>query len=442
MSFGEVSDYCKNCEAQKPPQPTNSLEEALPPVAMPISLWATATNALIAVNAAVFIAMLASGTDWLTPSTNQLIRWGADYGPDTLGGQYWRVITSAFVHVGILHLLLNMFCLWKLGRLAERLLGPLPVLGTYLITGAGAGIFSLSWQPMRVSAGASGAIFGIAGVLVTVLYYGKLNLPKENRHRVLGYVVKFSLLNLLYGLRANVDNMAHLGGLVIGLVLGFFLARSFSLGAQERPEQHRRVLLTGVIGVVLLLLPVVKAKAHVLELYRGRQALEKHDYNGAAAEFKKYVAASPNDAYGHAVLGFSYHSLKSYDEAEQEYEKGLALSPDDDFIQVNLAEIYVHQNKSAQAVPLFRRAIPKIDPDAEVYYFYGLALSDVGSFPEAEQALRQSTSLNESDADAHSLLASVLRKQGKSAAALQEEKRASELTRQPKEEAAKATAGR
>jgi rhomboid protease GluP len=430
MTFGDVSDYCKDCQPQAPPKPKNSLEEALAPVAMPISKWATATNALIAVNVAVFLAMCATGVDLFAPNREQLIRWGADNGPDTLGGQYWRLTTSAFVHIGMVHLLLNMFCLWKLGRLAERLVGPLAILGIYLITGTGASIFSLSWNPMRASAGASGAIFGIAGVLVTTLYYGKLDLPKENRHKLLAYVVKFSLLNLLYGLRGHIDNMAHVGGLVIGLVLGLFLARSFSLETSERPAQRRGVILAGAVGVVLLFLPVMKAKGYVVALNRGQQALEKRDFNGATEAFRKYVAAAPDDAYGHAVLGFCYHSTKRYDEAAEEYKKGLALQPDYPFIEVNLAEVLVYQNRGAEAVPLFQHAIDKVDPDAEAYYFYGRALKAAGSLPEAEEALRQSISLNDKDADAHRFLAEVLRGQGKVAAALQEEKRARDLTTQ------------
>src|SRR5262249_41615144 len=111
----------------------------------------------------------ASGISWINPETENLLHWGANYGPDTLGGQYWRVITSCFLHIGIIHLLLNMWCLWSLGRLLERLVGPATTVGVYLVTGVGAALLSLSWDPMRVSAGASGAIFGIAGTLIPIL---------------------------------------------------------------------------------------------------------------------------------------------------------------------------------------------------------------------------------------------------------------------------------
>jgi rhomboid protease GluP len=135
--------------------------------------------------------MIARGVDWMQPASDQLLSWGADYGPYTLDGQYWRLITSMFLHFGIIHILGNMWCLWSLGRLAEDLIGSPAVVGIYLLTGIGASLLSLSWDPMRVSAGASGAIFGIAGALITVLYYGKHDLPKENVRHLLGYVVRF-----------------------------------------------------------------------------------------------------------------------------------------------------------------------------------------------------------------------------------------------------------
>ena len=131
-----------------------------------------ATYALLAINIVIFVAMVASGISFVTPETGQVLRWGADYGPYTLSGQYWRLITSMFLHFGIIHIFGNMWCLWSLGRLAEKMVGSLSLVGIYLMTGVGASLLSLSWDPMRVSAGASGAIFGIAGALISVLYFG------------------------------------------------------------------------------------------------------------------------------------------------------------------------------------------------------------------------------------------------------------------------------
>ncbi|HLK07341.1 MAG TPA: rhomboid family intramembrane serine protease, partial [Candidatus Angelobacter sp.] len=178
-----------------------------------------ATIALLAINIGIFAIMVASGISWITPQTDQVLRWGADYGPYTLSGQYWRLITSMFLHFGIIHILGNMWCLWSLGQLAEELLDSLSVVALYLVTGVGASLLSLSWDPIRVSAGASGAIFGIAGALISVLYFGQLGLQPASVRKLLGYVVRFAFLNLIFGLQGHIDNMAHLGGLVSGLLM-------------------------------------------------------------------------------------------------------------------------------------------------------------------------------------------------------------------------------
>ncbi len=124
------------------------------------------TPILVGLNVLVFIAMVVSGVSFIEPDTGDLIRWGASFGPYTLGAQPWRAFTCMFVHIGILHLLFNMWCLWSLGLLAERLMGNWNFLLLYLLSGLGGSVFSLWLHPQLVTAGASGAIFGVAGGLV------------------------------------------------------------------------------------------------------------------------------------------------------------------------------------------------------------------------------------------------------------------------------------
>jgi membrane associated rhomboid family serine protease/Flp pilus assembly protein TadD len=372
--------------------------------------------------------MVVSGVSPLDPTPEQLLKWGANYGPYTLGGQYWRAISCAFVHIGIIHLLLNMWCLWNLGRLMERFLGPVVTIAAYLLTALGASTLSLAWNPMRESAGASGAIFGITGVLISVLYFGKLNLTPESVKSLLGYVVRFALLNLVYGfVVARIDNMAHLGGLISGLLIGLLLAQTVSQPREERATAQAYRLLASAVCLVLLFVAVVRVRSYAVELEKGERALDAKQYDAAIQHFRKYVAASPDDAYGHALLGFSYHAKKQCDQAASEYQRTLALKPDLAEIQASLASIYVCQGKFQEALGLFNAALPKIQPTGQNYLCYAIALNATRALPEAEAAARKSISLDSKEPRTHQLLAEILKAKGNQPEAEKETKLAESL---------------
>jgi membrane associated rhomboid family serine protease/Flp pilus assembly protein TadD len=431
FSFGEASPYCKTCRSQisvghEPKPPGSFALPALPAVA---SKPPMATYALLFINIAVFTVMVASGLSWITPETGSVLRWGADYGPLTLGGQYWRLVTAMFLHFGIIHLFGNMWCLWSLGQLAEKLLGSLSVLGLYLLTGIGASLLSLSWDPMRVSAGASGAIFGIAGALISVLYFGKLGLQPEGVRKLLGYVVRFAFLNLLFGLRGHVDNMAHLGGLVSGLLIGFFLARTFNAAPEGRPARRRMIFAVSAVVLLVLFVPVVKTKQYAVEFGKGQAALEHHDSRAAVPHLQKYVAARPGEAYGRQLLQAALQQVHRLDEAIPEFERARARDPNNAYIQVNLAKLYASQNETGKALELFKKGMPRAEPDALASYWYASTLKDVGRLNEAESNARRSIELDPKDADAHELLAEILTSEGKKVAAAAEIERANQVSK-------------
>jgi rhomboid protease GluP len=431
FSFGEASAYCKTCRSQLPAEPSPLSAEALrlPQQATVATKPATATIVLLAINLAIFIIMVASGVSWISPQTDQVLRWGADYGPYTLSGQYWRLITSMFLHFGIIHIFGNMWCLWSLGQLAEKLIDSVSLLGLYLVTGIGASLLSLSWDPMRVSAGASGAIFGIAGALISVLYFGNLGLQPASVRKLLGYVIRFAFLNLLFGLQGHIDNMAHLGGLVTGLAAGFFLARTFNATPEERPARRRVVLAVSAVVVILLFVPVIGAKQYAVEFGKGQTAFNHNDPNAAIPHLQKYVAAGPDNAAGHALLGAAYHRANRLDEAAEEYERGLTIKPDDPYMQVYLAEIYAYQKKTDKAVALFRKGIPGSAPDPGIFYWYAEALKDAGNLTEAESNSRRAVQLDLKSIDAHKLLAEILTLEGKTGEAAAEVSRVNQLTK-------------
>ena len=135
------------------------------------------TSAIIGINVLVFVAMTLSGVSPGMPQVPQLVKWGADFGPLTLTTQPWRILTSNYIHIGIIHIALNMWCLWNLGILAERIFDGWTYFLTYTVCGLSGSLASLWWHPMGVGAGASGAIFGMAGALISALYLGHLPVP-------------------------------------------------------------------------------------------------------------------------------------------------------------------------------------------------------------------------------------------------------------------------
>lgn len=406
VSLGELSDYCDNCNQIQPAQKRDLIDD-LPQLSASTDRWRNATTLLLGINCAVFVAMVATGVSLLLPTTDQLLRWGADYGPYTLGGQYWRLITSSFLHIGIVHLAVNMWCLWRLGRMLEKLLGFFSTIGVYLLTGIGAGLLSLSWDPMRVSAGASGAIFGIVGVLISMLYTAKLDIPSDRLSKLRSYVTRLALYNLLYGLLGHVDNMAHLGGLVTGLIIGYLLARSFVSNAEHFPSE-RPIMLGTMIMLLVVLIPVTKAKSYAVEMQRGQAALERNDYAAAIQHYRHYTSTRSDDAYGHALLGFALHKSQRYHEAAAEYQRALALQPDYAEIQLDLAEAYVAVGQYHQALPIFSKYIAQAGSDSDAYLDYGQALIATGSFREAEAPLRKAIDLDANNPDPYFELAKAL----------------------------------
>jgi len=208
------------------------------------------TTALIAANALVFVVMVLRGVSPLNPTPAQAVAFGADFGPLTLNGQWWRLVSCMFVHFGIIHLGLNMWCLWNLGRAAEQLLGRFSYLFAYFASGIFGSIASVYWHPLAAGAGASGAIFGLAGVLVSFVYLKKTPSHLQINRGMLGSLGTFIFYNLIYGAAIpGISNAAHLGGLLMGLAVGALLP---SAAASETARRIRLSMAVALSAIVLV----------------------------------------------------------------------------------------------------------------------------------------------------------------------------------------------
>jgi membrane associated rhomboid family serine protease len=133
---------------------------------------AVVTPALAALNFVVFSMMLFSPGAFSDPAT--LVGWGANFGPLTTNGEWSRLVTALFIHAGLFHVLINIGGMLQVGILLERLLGPLPIALVYFAAGAFASLENVSSHPIGVSAGASGAIFGLYGLLLASVMWSVL----------------------------------------------------------------------------------------------------------------------------------------------------------------------------------------------------------------------------------------------------------------------------
>jgi len=232
------------------------------------------TVAILSLNILVFAAMVFTGTSPTDPKDIQLLRWGADFGPLTLATQPWRALTSNYVHIGLFHLAVNMWSLWQVGRFAERIFGGWAYAVVYTATGIAASLASLLWNPMRVSAGASGALFGIVGALIAALYLGKLPFPKPVSQRILKNLVVVVAINLLYGASASfIDNSAHIGGLLTGLAIGALLAPQLTESPEKRRAHERLMFTATALFLIGFGVFVKRQSGWVVEKYREQQRL-------------------------------------------------------------------------------------------------------------------------------------------------------------------------
>lgn len=177
------------------------------------------TAIIVALNVLLFGLMVALGADIIKPDTGMMIQWGANYGLETLHGDWWRLITSCFLHFGIVHLLMNMYALIYVGIILEPQIGSLRLLVAYMLSGLVASLTSVWWHSWVVAAGASGAVFGMYGLLLAMLTTSYIE--QKIRKPMLMYIAFYVLYNLGNGMQDGIDNAAHIGGLISGMAIGY-----------------------------------------------------------------------------------------------------------------------------------------------------------------------------------------------------------------------------
>lgn len=208
------------------------------------------TPLIMDVTILVFVIMTATGISVISPNGNEMIGWGANFRPLTLDGQWWRLITNVFLHFGIFHLLFNMYALLYVGLLLEPYLGKARFAMAYFFTGIIASLTSMYWHPLTISAGASGAIFGMYGVFLAMLTTNLID--RALRKPLLTSIGVFVFFNLANGLKEGIDNAAHLGGLISGLLIGYV----YYPALKNSERKNIKTITFGVTTLIFLALSI------------------------------------------------------------------------------------------------------------------------------------------------------------------------------------------
>ena len=328
----------------------------------PIATWV-----LLALIVLVFAAETIAGG---STRTDVLVRLGAKVSPLIASGEFWRLLTSMFLHVGVMHLLFNSYALVIIGTELEGILGAGRFLAVYLLSGLFGSLASYAFSP-NISAGASGAIFGLIGALGVFFLQYRQQLGQWGRAR-LGNIAFLIVLNLILGFtNPNIDNLAHIGGLIAGAALGWAVMPRYEPDAfgerlvdRNGLRRYWPALLLAVIALVggTALATRALSDSPSLHLFRGEEAVEQGAWDEAAAELEQAVAGDPTQADAFFYLGLARNHLEQPELAAAAYESALALEPDSSPVHWNLALTYLELRRDADARAQFE-AYLELNPD-------------------------------------------------------------------------------
>ena len=378
--------------------------------AKPVVTWT-----IIAICTAVFIIEILKGASFDTMSVDLAIRLGANYGPSTLSGQWWRLFTAMFLHFGFFHLAMNMWCLWALGSLAERLMGRAAYLVLYIGTGLCGGLLSLAVHPQLVSAGASGAVFGVAGGLITYLALKKAPLTFESAKKRLSSLGIFLAYNFIYSLRPGVDMMAHAGGLISGLAIAaalprFLIAPSAEITPApigESSSVNRRITQVAIACAIVVLLAAIGIRRLQADSIYVLASLDRIDAGQSAAvipTLEKIIVREPDSALAHFALGAAYIQTNRGADAVRELNLADSLKPGEPGTEQELGAAYLSQNNFVDAITYFRETLAKQPDNTHARIGLAAALFGTDQYQDALTEARTVLAAVPDDSSAHSIL--------------------------------------
>ena len=380
FSFKKLCPWCVQHEAAQRGEEVDDIPQ--PVIRRP---WAqsessiTLTQILLGANVAVYLAM-AIGSGSVTDIPGHSLLFGANYGPYTLTGQWWRLVAYMFLHGGIWHIGFNMWCLWDLGQLCESLYGRWTYAMIYFLTGIAAGLASIGWNPVAMSVGASGAIFGLAGALAASYYLGEFSLPSAAVRPALRSLVFFIGFNVVLGIGynvflggnyGNIDNAAHIGGLISGLILGAVIARL----APKLDSRRVTVLSVAVLAILGFGLFVRQWRIGSARNFVAFQAMGAPGSGDKTAQLKMLAQQDPKSVPLHSYLAQAYFTQQKYPEAEAEFKKLVELRPKSPSPRFLLGMTYLSMNRPEDAKAAFNGMLQQGLNPGEAHYGIAMAFA-------------------------------------------------------------------
>lgn len=319
------------------------------------------TYILLAVNILLFVLLEINGD---STSTATLIDFGAKYNPAIIeNGEWWRIVSSMFLHIGIPHLLLNMLAVFYLGTAAERIYGSLRFTVIYFLAGIGGGLASFAFTT-NVSAGASGALFGLFGAL---LFFGCIH--KRIFFQTMGMNLLIIIgINIVFGLSVpQVDNGAHMGGLISGFIASAIL---------HLPKKKNYLIQTGALIIYgLLMFALVlfgvnhNENSAAYQLMKTEQLVAAEQYEEVvtiATEGLQVSGESDSDVRSHLLFQRAYGQIRlnNSEEAIADLERSVELNDTLAEAHYNLAVLYNNNNEAEKAEGSIEKAY-ELNPENE-----------------------------------------------------------------------------
>jgi membrane associated rhomboid family serine protease/Flp pilus assembly protein TadD len=396
MLFGKkICQWCVQHEAaQRGELPEDAKQPVIAAPGVQRESGITLTQVLLGANVMVFIAMAyASGSVTEDFPIRLSVHFGANYGPLTLSGDWWRLLTYMFLHSGIFHIAMNMWCLWSLGALCESLYGRWTYAVVYVLTGVAGGLASVAWNPGVWSVGASGAIFGLTGALIASFYLGEFSLSGIHIKSTLSSLLFFAGFNLFLGrVIPGIDNAAHIGGLISGLILGALIARA----APEHDNPIRRFSVLAVVAVAVAgaALGVQHWRGGPFRMMRAFESPSANDPDRGIKQLQLLIKQQPNLVPAHNALGQAYFSREQYPQAESEFKRVLELQPQNIGARFNLGITLLNQKRLDEAKAAFTQMLAQDAKSADAHYGLGLVLADEQKYSAAVEEFKTAASLN------------------------------------------------